>query len=167
MPYREGDNRQRDQRKQGQFPTDREHERDSECGGYDRIHRIHDSGAEQHPDITEIVCCPRHELAGLVLVVEGQGQCFKPGKELTSQRIFDVARYTDEEPPGGKSKDPFRKGKANQNTGKIEECASSHGLAEAVDRLPHYFGTHHEKGISQNDRNEAEKKADSMAAKVG
>ena len=113
----DADGGQRQKSEQRQLRVDRDHERQRAGGVDNRVGRVHDRRAEQHPDGIQIVGRARHNVAGAIALVVRITQAFKAREQIVPQVEFNVARDTDHNPAREELEDSFGDGDGEQQSG--------------------------------------------------
>ncbi len=80
-----------------------------------RLAGVHDSGAEHHADVVEIVGGARHQLAGAIADVKLRLHHEEAIEEVATNVELDVARNADQNPPRCKRKSAFEQNADEKN----------------------------------------------------
>ncbi len=74
----------------------------------ERLAGVHDSGAENHADVVEVVGRARHQFAGAIADVKFRLHHEEPIEQGDAHIEFDVARHADQNPARAEGKETFQ-----------------------------------------------------------
>src|SRR5208282_385298 len=131
--YDDAGNGQRQKSVEGQLGADGEHEAESAGGEDDGVGRVHDGGAEQHPDRVQVVGGAGHNVARAVALVVGVGEALKVREQVVAQIEFDIARDSDDHPARQKLEDSLDQSDGDDKQGVGEKLLAGDPGVQIVD----------------------------------
>ena len=96
---RQRDERHRHEEQQRQAHADPQHQRQDDDDDEDGLQRVHDHRPGELAHGGQVVGRARHQVAGAVLVEEGERLALEVRVEVAPQVVLDVARHADEDAP--------------------------------------------------------------------
>ena len=125
--------RHRDQRDRGEPRFDREHRDRRQRDRERRLDDEHQSVAEEEADRLKIDCHARHQLAGLLVVEEGELERLELAEEQGAKVVFDAERNpSGHQAPAGREAEPHEAGGRDQQR-ELEQAAAPM-VVDRVDR---------------------------------
>ena len=123
---------QRQKGVEGELGADGEHEAQRAGGEDNGVGRVHDGGAEQHPDGVQVVGGAGHDVAGAVALVVGVREAFEVREQVVAQIELDIARDADDYPARQKLEDSLGQRDGDDEQGVGEKFLA--GDAASADR---------------------------------
>src|SRR5262249_40598884 len=136
-------------------------------GEHDGIGRIHDRGAQQVADGVQVIGGLGHDVAGAVALVVGVGEALQVREQVISQVELDVARNTDDHPPGQKLKDTLGKCDTDDHQRIGEQFRTSHALIESVYCFANDLGEENPDAVIEQDADSPQQEAAAIALQIG
>jgi hypothetical protein len=124
---------QRQKGVEGQLGADGEHETQSAGGEDDGVGRVHDSGAEQHPDGEEVVGGAGHNVTRAIALVVGVREAFEVREQVVAQIELDIAGDADDYPARQKLEDSLGQRDGDDEQGVGEQFLAGHAGLKIVD----------------------------------